>query len=157
MQSPWSMKGMVGLVLWSAGILNNAAYAQPGNSSSASLQGHLPITFTFCLRWAKHLFRTHFGLLYDIIGDTVLRCSVSLGFWYVGLSVISYVGLCTSIQPINIKQLPKYGFSERNQTNHAALVFVQALNSNSELWSCLSMLRTDNIWCSTVTKSWAVM
>ncbi len=38
-----------------------------------------------------------------------------------------YVGFRTSIQPTNIKQLPKYGFSERNPTNHVAGVFVQAL------------------------------
>jgi hypothetical protein len=43
------------------------------------------------------------------------------------LSAISYVGFRTSTQPTNIKQLPKYDFSERNPTNHAAEVFVQAL------------------------------
>ncbi len=38
-----------------------------------------------------------------------------------------------AFQPMNINQLPKYGFSERNTTNHVTRVFVQALNSNRGL------------------------
>jgi len=43
------------------------------------------------------------------------------------LSIISCVGFRTSTQPTNIKQLQKYGFSERNPTNHVAGVSVQTL------------------------------
>ncbi len=41
--------------------------------------------------------------------------------------IILTVNLSTSTQPANIKQFPKYGFNERNPTNHVAGVFVQAL------------------------------
>jgi len=45
---------------------------------------------------------------------------------YVGLSA-GFTSCRTSTQPTKIKQIPKYGFSKRNPTNHVAGVLGQAL------------------------------